>query len=197
MNPQFRRDQDWLPTTQAQVDRQAKLSRASQCWLAAGIVTAIAARLERLAPKLIPAAVEVRDQLLQLQLSRGRDKGPFKTPWYKLSLLSEDAARGADLALVRAVNLGRLIGHTVAQRDDLGNLPYRVIGLHKGMQWVLWGLPAAWLYHDWHKRALRVASASDKREGGREGFGLGIPARLLDLNLPVSKASFAHDGASA
>ena len=43
MNPKFRRASDWLPTNQASVDKLAKLSLASSCWLTAGTVTVISA----------------------------------------------------------------------------------------------------------------------------------------------------------
>lgn len=196
MNPKFRRASDWLPTNQASVDKLAKLSLASSCWLTAGTVTVIAARLEGLAPKLVAPALEARGQLLDLQRNGGRGKDRFPR-FFEAEPLSEDVKSNAELAMVRAINLARRIAQTAAHREDLGNIPYRVEGLHIGVCWLLWGQSAAWAYRDWRKHALRVVAANDKRDGGRKGFGLGIPSRAFDVKVPVNAAAFVDVLANA
>jgi len=184
-NPEFQRSMDWLPDRQSDVDRFTKLSLASTAWLTAGLVTVIAARYERLAGVAIPAAIEVRDQLLALQAATRKSELPEFAP-----TVSEDVPNDACHAVTRATNLGREIGRRIAARDDLGNVPYLIEGLRSGVLWVVWKQQAVYVFDAWYKRARRVVAANDKRTSPEHRFGPPIPACMLDQNLPVTPANF-------
>ncbi|MDP3278049.1 MAG: hypothetical protein Q8Q09_22880 [Deltaproteobacteria bacterium] len=49
-NPKFSRKNDWLADRQKDVDYFAKVSVAGCCWITAGLLSVVGARLETLAP---------------------------------------------------------------------------------------------------------------------------------------------------
>lgn len=188
-NSNFKRSNDWLPSRQKDVDYWGPFSIAACCWITAGHLAVIAARLETLAASHIAEALVVRDQLLDL--AGASDAAP-EFP----ARIAEDAVeRDADFALIRAINLAIDVGRTALRGPPSNNLDYLVEGLHVGVLWVLWGEQAVYDFKPWRTHARRVIVASDKRtDAPKSARGNLIPRHLLAMGQPANKAAFARSG---
>lgn len=186
-NPHFKRANDWLATRQKDVDAFAKVSVASCCWLAGGLVGVIAARLAHVAPSHIADATVAMDQLLALAAE------PSPAPVTARAIPERDIELDADLAVIRAINLARELGRLASSDGPFNNTDYLVEGLRVGVLWVLWGEQAVHQFNPWYKHARRVIVASDKRtDAPRSRLGNLLGRHLLDANVPVTKAAFAR-----